>query len=289
MPISLDLLTSQQATNVSYSYTERDTMFYGLAIGMGRDPFDERELDYVYERRGTLRAVPSQAITVARHNLIFEIGMNVEKMLHGEQKLTLHRPFPTAAQLLADHRVLSVADKGPERGVMIETESRVRLADGTPLFDINNLYYARGDGGMGSFGTQQRPPHPMPQRAPDVVRVTQTEPRQALLYRLTGDRNVIHGDPVIARKMGFQAPILHGSCTLALACREIVVVACDYDNTRMKTLGTRFTNVVYPGERLETDIWVDAGMVSFRTRAPERGVVVLDHGNCQIAPVEIST
>lgn len=282
MPTTLDVLMSQQATDAAYSYTERDTMLYSVAIGMGRDPFDERELDYVYERRGMLRAVPSQAITAARHNLIFEIGMNVEKFLHGEQKLTLHRPFPTSGELLADHRVLSVTDKGVEKGLLIETESKIRLADGTPLFDINNLYFARGDGGIGSSGSRNQPVHSMPQRAPDLVRVTQTEPRQALLYRLTGDRNVIHGDPVIARQMGFKGPILHGSCTLALACREILVTVCEHDNRRMKTLGTRFTNLVYPGERLETDIWIDGDQVSFQTRAPVRGVVVLDHGNCEI-------
>lgn len=282
MSTTLDVLMSQQATDAAYSYTERDTMLYSVAIGMGRDPFDERELDYVYERRGMLRAVPSQAITAARHNLIFEIGMNVEKFLHGEQKLTLHRPFPISGELLADHRVLSVTDKGVEKGLLIETESKIRLADGTPLFDINNLYFARGDGGIGSAGSRNQPVHSMPQRAPDLVRVTQTEPRQALLYRLTGDRNVIHGDPVIARQMGFKGPILHGSCTLALACREILVTVCEHDNRRMKTLGTRFTNLVYPGERLETDIWIDGDQVSFQTRAPVRGVVVLDHGNCEI-------
>ena len=283
MPTTLNVLMSQQAKDTPYAYTERDTMLYGIAIGMGRDPLDERELDYVYERRGTLRAVPSQAITVARHNLIFDIGMNVEKFLHGEQKLTLHRPFPTSGELLADHHVLSVADKGVDKGILIETVSKIRLADGTPLFDINNLYFARGDGGIGSAGKRQEPVHAIPQRAPDLVRVTQTEPRQALVYRLTGDSNVIHGDPVIARQMGFKGPVLHGSCTLALACREILITVCEHDNTRIKTLGTRFTNVVYPGERLETDIWVDGNQVSFRMRSLERGVVVLDHGNCQIA------
>lgn len=282
MPVTLANLMSQQETDVPYTFTERDTMLYAIAVGMGRDPTDERELDYVYERRGTLRAVPSQAVTVARHNLIFSIGMHVEKFLHGEQKLTLHRPFPTSGELRADHRILSVADKGVEKGLLIETESKIRLADGTPLFDLNNLYFARGDGGIGSAGKREQPVHVMPQRPPDIVRVTETEPRQALVYRLTGDRNVIHADPVIAQQMGFKGPILHGSCTLALSCVELLATVCGYDNTRMKTLGTRFTNIVYPGERLETDIWVDGDLVSFRTRAPQRGVVVLDHGNCVV-------
>jgi acyl dehydratase len=284
MPITLEKLMAQQARDVPYTYTERDSMLYALATGFGHDPRDEVELDYVYERRGTLRAVPSQAVTVARHNLIFDVGMQVEKMLHGEQILTLHRPFPTAAQMLADHRVVAVYDKGAAKGSMVETESKVRLADGTPLFDLYNLYFCRGDGGIGSSGGQQRPAHPMPQRAPDIVRRAATQERQALLYRLTGDRNVIHADPAIARQMGFERPILHGSCTLGIACREVLAAVCGYDNTRMKTFGTRFTSIVYPGETIETQIWVEADMVSFRCRAVEREAVVLDHGQCRIAP-----
>ena len=205
-------------------------------------------------------------------------------MLHGEQKLTLHRTFPPAAEIIADHRVVEVYDKGPAKGSMIEIDTRVRLADGSPLFDIYNLYFARGDGGIGGPPRQQRAPHPMPQRKPDLVRSTQTAPGHALLYRLTGDRNVIHADPDIARSMGFKAPILHGSCTLGIACREILAGVCDYDPTRMKTLGTRFTSIVYPGECIETDIWVDGNNVSFRSRVPERDAVVLDHGECQVVP-----
>ena len=56
MPITYDQLMSIKSTD-SYSYTERDCMLYAYAIGMGRDPFDQVELDYVYERRGTLRGL----------------------------------------------------------------------------------------------------------------------------------------------------------------------------------------------------------------------------------------
>ena len=281
--ITYDLLMAQCASDAAHAYTERDSMLYAMAVGMGRDPFDARELDFVYERRGTLRAVPSQAVTVARHDLIYDIGLDVPKMLHGEQKLTLHRPLPPAAEVLADHRVCEVVDRGPAKGLLIQTETRVRLQDGTRLFDVHNLYFARADGGIGSPATLPNTTQPMPARAPDLVRVTHTLPWQALLYRLTGDRNVIHAEPDIARQMGFNGPILHGSATLGIACREVLAGVCDYDPARMKSLGTRFTSVVYPGDRIETDIWVDANQVRFRCRVPERNAVVLDHGECGIA------
>lgn len=280
--ITYDFLMAQRASDAAHAYNERDSMLYGMAVGMGRDPFDTRELDFVYERRGTLRSVPSQAVTVARHNLIYDIGLDVPKMLHGEQKLTLHRPLPPAAEVLADHRVREVYDKGPAKGLLIETDTRVRLKDGTPLFDVHNLYFARGDGGIGSPAVLRNTTQPMPERAPDLVRVTQTLPWHALMYRLTGDRNVIHADPDIARQMGFKGPILHGSGTLGIACREVLAGVCDYDPTRMKTFGTRFSSIVYPGDRIETDIWVNANQVRFRCRVPERNAVVLDHGECEI-------
>ena len=110
MPMTLEQLMAQRQDNVACAYAEHSTMLYALAIGMGHDPFDETELEYVYERRGTLRAVPSQALTVARHNLIYECGLVVEKMLHGEQVLTLHQPLPPAAQIVADHQVRNVFD-----------------------------------------------------------------------------------------------------------------------------------------------------------------------------------
>ena len=283
--ITYDYLMEQKASNAAHAYTQRDSMLYALAVGMGRDPLDPRELDYVYERRGTLRSVPSQAVTVARHNLIYDIGLVVEKMLHGEQKLTLHRPLPVASAVLADHRVLEVYDKGPAKGLLIETETRVRSVDGTAMFDVHNLYFARGDGGIGSPATQTKLVRTMPVRRPDLVRRTQTLPWHALLYRLTGDPNVIHGDPDIARKMGFKAPILHGAGTLGIACREVLAGVCGYDNMRIKTLGTRFTSIVYPGDLVETDIWVDGNVVRFRSRVPDRNVVVLDQGECAIEPI----
>jgi acyl dehydratase len=283
MPITLHHLMSQRQTGATYSYAERRSMLYALAAGMGRDPLDETELGFVYERRGRLRTVPSQAVTVARHNLIYEIGLDVPKMLHAEQLLTLHRPLPPAADLVADHHVINVFDKGPAKGILIETDSRVRLADGTPLFDLYNLYLARGDGGMGSSGGTPRAPRAMPQRAPDVVKSLRTEPWHALLYRLTGDSNVIHADPAIARQNGFRAPILHGSCTLAVACRAVLAGVCGYDDRRLLAIGTRFTAIVYPGEVLETQMWVEGEEVFFRCRVPERDSVVLDQGWCRIA------
>src|SRR3546814_5296739 len=48
----------------------------------------------------------------------------------------------------------------------------------------------------------------------------------------------------------------------------------DYDTSRLMELDGRFSAPVFPGDRLQADIWVDGDTVSFRVRAPDREATV---------------
>ena len=282
MQATYDKLIGLRSDNVPYRYEERDTLLYAVSIGMGRDPLNEDELHYVFEKY-PLRTVPTQAVVVARQKLIWDVGLDVGKFLHGEQRLTIHRPLPPAAELLADARVSEVYDKGVGKGAIIQLEGTVRdAADGAPLFSWLSLIFARGDGGIGGSREKVPAPHGLPARQPDLVYTAETRPDQALLYRLNGDRNLIHADPHLAKSVGFRGPILHGACTYAIACREILAHVADYDHTRFKSFDVRFTAAIYPGEHVETQVWADGPVVSFRCRSPERDIIVLDHGRCEL-------
>ena len=279
MPVTYDQLMALREIDTPHAYTERDSLLYAVSIGMGRDPLNEAELDYLYEKRA-LKVVPSQAIVVSRQRLTWNVGLDVEKFLQGENRLQLFRPMPPQAQLLASSRILEVYDKGP-KGCLLELETVTRLADtGEALFRLESIIFARGDVGVGGLKRKAPEPHPMPTRAPDIVRRAQTRPDQALLYRLNGDRNLVHIDPRVAREAGFPRPILHGACTYAIAGREVLAAVCNYDHQLIEHLDVRYTAVVLPGETVETQIWVDGPVVSFRSRVPERDVVVIDHGRC---------
>ena len=108
----------------------------------------------------------------------------------------------------------------------------------------------------------------------------ETEPNQALIYRLSGDRNPLHSDPEIAKAAGFDVPILHGLCTYGTACRTIISNVCDYDSTLIEEFNVRFSSPVYPGEKISTEIWKDDNVISFRCWVRDRNVMVLNNGKC---------
>ncbi len=282
MAIDYDKIMALEAKDQAFSYTDRETMLYALGVGLGRDPLAERELAYVYEKE--LKTVPSMATVIAwGAGALGESGINYMMVVHGEQRLSLERPLPAAADILADTRVTGAYDKGKEKGALITTETAIRLKSGEKLCTLGSTVFARGDGGFGGPREGAPAPHPLPERDPDLVCEADTRPDQALLYRLCGDRNPLHVDPVFAGAAGFEKPILHGLCTYGSACRAVLANLCGYDHTRIRQFDARFSAPVIPGETLAVDVWQEGPVVSFRARVKERGVVALNNGKCVLA------
>lgn len=284
MPINYQELISRRVEGKAFSYTDAQVLLYNLSVGMGRDALDPKELPFVFEQP-ELRAVPSFAAVLGGGGSSILAGTEIDwnKVLHGEQRLTLHRPFPPAAELVGSTYVAEITDKGADKGATITVANEVRLASGELLYAMENVIFARADGGFGGSSKSKATPHVMPERAPDLVHVFDTRPDQALLYRLNGDRNPLHAEPGFAKRAGFPAPILHGLCSYGIACRAVLASVCDYDPARMRSFDVRFTSPVFPGETVHTDIWVDGEVVSFRSRIEARGVTSLNNGRCLIS------
>ena len=280
MAIDYDKIMSLETKNQEFSYSDRETMLYGLGIGFGKDPLNNEELKFVYER--DLKTVPSMATVISwGAGNMRESGINYLLVLHGEQRLKMYEPLPHAADILVDSSVKGVFDKGKEKGALIITETDIKLKESEKLLcTLSSTTFARGDGGFGGPSDGAPAPHSIPERKSDDEFFEDTEPNQALIYRLSGDRNPLHSDPEIAKAAGFDVPILHGLCTYGTACRTIISNVCNYDSTLIEEFNVRFSSPVYPGEKISTEIWSDDNVISFRCWVRDRNVMVLNNGKC---------
>jgi len=281
--LDYDTLMATSYTDLAYSYTDRDTMLYALSIGLGRDPLNDRELDYVYEQRGPLKTVPTMASVLVQELFTPDLGWDYGQVLHVEQRMQLYRPLPAAGELLIDKGVRAAYDLGPRRGAVVLFEAEGRLAaDDTVLFTIGSTIMARGDGGFGGPKGSGPSPHRPPRREPDLSCDLPTRLDQPLWYRLNDDRNPLHADPEVARSAGFERPILHGLCTYGIAGHAVLKTICDYDYSLIEGFDARFSSPVIPGDTIRTDMWQDGDIVSFQCRAVERDVLVLRNGKCTL-------
>lgn len=280
---------------VEHRYTADDSMRYALALGLGEDPMDAQQLQYVNDTAaGTPLALPTMAVVLGFPGSWMQdpaTGIDFTKIVHGEEELTLHQPLPAAGTVLAQHRVVAIVDKGEGRGAVITYDKELRdQASGALLATVRHATFARGNGGFSARdgradASPPAPPKP-PTGTPDRVLEIRTLPQQALLYRLCADRNPLHSEPAVAQAAGFARPILHGLCTYGIAGRAILAAWCAYRPERLKNLFARFSSPVFPGETIRMEMYAgaNAGEISFRAIALERGVTVLDAGRAQISP-----
>jgi acyl dehydratase len=267
MPIDPTVAIGAELPETKFSWTPSDVLLYHLALGGGTD-----DLRYTYER--DLQVLPTFGVVAPRfHNaeppaVSFPgIDIDLARVLHGTQEITVHRPLPVRGEAVLRSRVADVYDKGT--AAVILQESTAVDSDGTALFTTRSSIFARGEGGFGgSRGPSARAE--VPDRAPDAVLETPTMPQQALLYRLCGDRNPLHADPEFARTAGFDAPILHGLCTYGVVCKAVVDALFGGRTDRVRGYSARFTGVVFPGETLRTKVWRDGDRFTLTTTAVER-------------------
>jgi acyl dehydratase len=282
--MNLEQLTTIELPEIRASYTRRDTMLYALGVGACRDPLNPDELKFVYE--SALQTLPSLSCVVAHPGAWIvkpELAINYVKLVHAEQYFQLAAPLLPEGDLIGRYRVTGVVDKGAQSGALVYFEKSLHRTDGTFVGTVESSYFLRGDGGCGNWGQPGRELPAIPASPPSGTVEIPSLPIAALIYRLSGDYNPLHADPVIAKKAGFEKPILHGLCTYGIACHSLIRALCPDDASRLTSMGARFTKPVYPGDTIRTEYWTSGdGKVQFRSTSVQRNEVVLDRGTASI-------
>lgn len=280
MPINPDAVgTRGEPTETSWG--SKDGLLYAVGVGAGQDPLDPAELPFVSENSADVdqRILPTMAVTLPDVGGAFSaIGsFNPAMLVHGEERIVLHREMPVRGTISTVAEVTAIYDKG--KGAVAEITSRCVLVEsGEPLFEVVMTAFIRGEGGWGGDRGPSGSRNVVPERAPDHTIELTTRPEQALIYRLSGDRNPLHSDPSFAAMAGFDRPILHGLCTYGFTGRALLRELCGSDPARFRSMEGRFSSPVMPGESLTVEIWrTEPGAAVYRTLA-SGDRLVLDAG-----------
>lgn len=282
--MNLEKLLNWPFKPLEHSLEPRDCMLYALGIGIGADASAPADLQFCYEK--DLKAFPALVNVVAHPGgwiTAPELEVDWVKLLHGEQAFEIFQPLEPGKTYIGHYRVKDVLDKGEGKGALLFLEKELRDKETEELVSrVTSTYFLRGDGGHGGTISEAPQPHALPERPADQSLSLPTLPQAALIYRLSGDYNPIHADPKLAAKAGFDRPILHGLCTLAVATRAVLKAFADDDPARLRSLQLRFSAPVYPGETIVTEFWQDGEVISFRAKVAERDLVVLNNGRAVI-------
>jgi acyl dehydratase len=280
VPINLDEAIGAELPAVEFSWSSSDVQLYHLGLGAGADPLDERELRYLTD--GTPQVLPTfgnvaQSFHMTEAPTVKFPGIDIElsRVLHASEAITVPGPIPAAGTGRAVTRFTEIWDKG--KAAVIWSETTVTTPDGAPLWTQKRSIFARGEGGFGGERGPSTSAEP-PDRAPDAELSIPTLPQQALLYRLCGDRNPLHSDPEFASAAGFPKPILHGLCTYGIGAKALVDEFLDGDVSRVGSYGARFAGVLYPGETLKARVWKDGDTLLAVLTAPSRDDAVVLSG-----------
>jgi acyl dehydratase len=280
MPINPEAVGST-SDPVRHSWDSSDAILYALGVGAGAvDPLDE--LSFTTENTNGVdqRVLPTMAVVLGAGGggAFASIGsFNPAMLVHGEEAIELHGEIPVDGEVETVGEITGIYDKG--KGALVELRSvSTDTATGLPLFTVTMSAFIRGEGGWGGDRGPSGPKNPPPERDPDHEQAYVTRTDQALVYRLSGDRNPLHSDPSFAAMGGFDRPILHGLCTYGFTGRALLHRLCEGDPARFRAMEGRFSSPVLPGERLTVRMWeTGAGEALFQTTGDD-GRVVLDGG-----------
>ncbi|SRR5579875_3897544 len=215
-----------------------------------------------------------------------EVGVDVMRLLHGEQDMEFLAPIRPEDVITSRSRIVSIETRAT--GEALDIEIIAQNQNREPVLRAITGIFIRGAKRERSAPAAGPRDAGRPEGEPMVVMSQAIDRDQTFRYaEASGDRNPIHLDENVARMVGLPGVIVHGLCTMAFVARVMVDALCDRDPVRLKRLRVRFARPVFPGQTINTLVWSDGGndarrRYAFETYNPD-GQVVIRGGIAEVA------
>jgi acyl dehydratase len=273
MPIDPSVAIGADLGARTFSWTESDVLLYHLGIGAGSragDNLSPAALRYTLDN-AALQVLPSFGVVAPTfHDTdpppldLPGCDINLAQVVHGSQSISVSGALPTSGTATVRTTLTDIWDKG-KAAVIWQEGVATSDATGEELWRVRSSIFVKGEGGWGGDRGSASPVE-VPGRDADFVASYTVTPQQALLYRLSGDRNPLHADPDFAKTAGFPAPILHGLCSYGIVLRELTDGLLGGDAAAVAGFTARFAGVVFPGETIRVAGWrTDEGIIGSAT------------------------
>lgn len=270
------------------TYQWRDCVLYALAVGAA-EPL------YTYEK--DLQALPTFGATPYWGTVNVSpkfprprsVPVLVEELLKPEAsyvnldyEFLYHRPIPAGKGTFVYRDVLTdLFDRGEGRGMAVGSQVEVFDEGGNLLCTNRCTTLFPTLGGYGGTPMPRRESL-IPQREPDFVLADHVGPVQHLLYRLTGDTNLVHVDRDVAVNRGLEGPFVHDLCAFGYACRLAIGQLFPDQPARLTRMYAAMKTVLYPDTPIALHLWnLGEGKAAFRLVNTATGKAILDRGELE--------
>ncbi len=282
-----DLLIGKAMEPRYMEYNWRDVVLYALAVGAKRE-----DLLYTYEKClkalptygtipywGTINVRPYQWMPLPASMLANDIIKPTISFLNMDHEIIMHRPIdPIKGTFQYQDIITDVYDRGEGKGAVIRSRTEVRDEAGNDVCTNYSSTFFHEAGGFGGI-PMPKSKVVIPDRKADFIVDDYISPVQNLLYRLTGDTNLVHVDPEYAQKKGFKTAFMQGLCSFGFACRMAIGILIPGEPERMTRMAGQMTSVLFPDTPVQLQLWkMDEGTAYFRFINKVDGKAVLNRG-----------
>lgn len=268
-------------------YNWRDVALYALAVGA-----DGSEPQYTYEKDmqclptfgvtpywGTVNVTPKLPRPTSIPVLVEEKLQPEKSYVNLDYEFFYHRPIAPVKGTFVYRDVLTdLFDRGEGRGMAVRSQVEVFDEGGTLLCTNRCTTLFPTLGGYGGEPMERRASL-IPERDPDMIRENVIGKAQNLLYRLTGDTNLVHVDGEVARSRGLSGPFVHDLCAFGYVCRMATAALFPGQPEKLSRMYAAMKTVLYPDTPVALHLWKLApGKAAFRLVNQTTGKAILDKG-----------